>query len=92
MSLVTQAPWQDFLLSKNSFIGVDDEVSAPSQFDSVQPLWKDITVLGKQIMEKLFDRVQKTKSVGNFTVAKIIAACAPDAPLQTKRIGVTSLV
>lgn len=28
VSLVTQTPWQDFLPSKNSLIGVDDEASA----------------------------------------------------------------
>ena len=66
MSLVTQAPWQDFLPFKNSSVGVDDEVSVPSQFDSVQPSMERYNCFEKQIMENPFDRVQKTKSIADI--------------------------
>lgn len=59
VGLVTQAPWQDFLLSENSLIGVDDEASVPSPLDSVQPSMERNNCFGKQTMENLFDKVQK---------------------------------
>jgi len=59
VSLVTQAPWQDFLLSKNSLIGVDDEASVPSPLDSGQPSMERYNCFGKQSMENVFDNVQK---------------------------------
>lgn len=59
ISSVTQAPQQDFLPSKNSLIGVDDEASVPSPLDSVQSSMERHNCFGKQTMENLFDKVQK---------------------------------
>lgn len=59
VSSVTQAPWQDFLPSENSLIGMDDEASVPSRLDSTQPSMERHDCLGKQTMENLFDKVQK---------------------------------
>lgn len=55
MSSVTQASQQDFLPSKNSSAGVDDEASVPSSLDSMERH----NCFGKQTMENLFDKVQK---------------------------------
>lgn len=59
VSLVTQAPWQDFLPSKNYLIGVDDEASVATPLDPVQLSMEGHNCFRKWTMENLFDRVQK---------------------------------
>lgn len=54
VSLVTQAPWQDFLAYKNSLIGVDDEASVATPLDPVQLSTERHNCFRKQTMEKFF--------------------------------------
>lgn len=54
VSLVTQAPWQDFLAYKNSLIGVDDEASVATPLDPVQLSTERHDCFQKWTMEKIF--------------------------------------